>query len=306
MSAYRGMDEDPTSSGKREHVGETLAYPRPSVPGSCRYNLVLDLDLTLVYTCPVKAVCGSPQLLKQVKSMEKIWMCNGTLVSFFRPNVRASIAHLSQYFNIYVHTHGIKQYAERLVDALGIDKFCCGIKSRDTLASPVIEKSLLDLSLTGHDTFVVDDRTSVWRKEDRGVCIQVPPFQGCAEDTVMVRLASLMVQWTKSAARPHQSEVARAAAAWSSILSRPHEKQDITAAPLFPPTVQNVGSSSKLQQIRRSSSQEDQGNKESKLTYRLMATKQLGSKLRFPSLQPPPLTPVRDTTNLYDRNLKYP
>jgi hypothetical protein len=196
-----------------------------------KFNVVLDLDLTLVCTCPIKTVSSNAQLLRDLKQLDKIWLCGGTLVSLFRPHVRLYLQQIAEHFNVYVHTHGIRQYAEKLMEALGLTDISQGLKCRETMTSSVVEKSVADLGLSPANTIVIDDRASVWRKEERNIVIQVPPFHGSPEDSVLSRLSQLMVAWIRSGPNGTLPDLSRQIAHWCLLISNPVARTSSITSP---------------------------------------------------------------------------
>lgn len=105
---------------------------------------------------------------------------------YLRPKVEEFIDIVSQFFDIYIYTHGTTKYAHKVLDFLketmekqGLNFNVQGISSRNT--SHKSEKKLSKMLCQRSTSVIVDDNPNVWNVDDQKNILRVTPFL-CQED----------------------------------------------------------------------------------------------------------------------------
>jgi hypothetical protein len=82
---------------------------------SCRVNIILDLDNTLIHTISTLDLKKIPPQ-SQAKFRRQRWKQEEQLMTFERPHLQQFLTYLFSNFNVGVYTMGTKEYAKEIVD----------------------------------------------------------------------------------------------------------------------------------------------------------------------------------------------
>lgn len=150
-----------------------------------KLNLVLDLDETLVHTLAIK-----------LNNLEKIkdFSCNSNLllqyqdddfryIAFYRPYLFDFIKNMSQYYNLFIYTHGSKQYCTIIVNMIVALLEHNPFKHVQYRSENIPTfKYISVLSIDPHKTIIIDDCPYVWNHGQQNI-FSIKKFFGpeCSE-----------------------------------------------------------------------------------------------------------------------------
>jgi TFIIF-interacting CTD phosphatase-like protein len=154
-------------------------------PEERQFNLVLDLDQTLIHTIRttdydvVRFHCTSKNLLIHFVHESTDPTKNDThFLVFYRPGVFKFLEKMAQLFTIYIYTNAVSSYADKIIStihqSLGevIKKYYYRKQN-----SSYLQKHLKNITFFTDDTIIIDDRLDVWMEDVTNV-IRIIEFLG--------------------------------------------------------------------------------------------------------------------------------
>jgi hypothetical protein len=181
-------------------------------------NLIFDLDATMVH-CSQNLLhvypesdlnCSVHTIVLDENDVKSTWYIK------VRPYIVSCLETLGEYFNIYVYTHGLKQYALRICDLIhsGIEPLLLPkhilaredqqqAHRQDPTTTELYRKSLFAMNaflqqnqITLGNTLIFDDRLEVWESVDQCNVIPVPPFEATHDiiDNVFMQFTKQLMQ----------------------------------------------------------------------------------------------------------------
>lgn len=173
-----------------------------------KLRLVLDLDETLIHCIKIDKpkqdlmdIEGEEEQDEEVLYEERrVQLPKSTCLNhgifqlgeslfyvYLRPGVEEFLDTVSQFFDIYIYTHGTTKYAHKVLDFLketmntqGLNLNIQGISSRNT--SQKSEKKLSKMLCSRSTSVIVDDNPKVWNVDDQNNILRVTPFIGKEDD----------------------------------------------------------------------------------------------------------------------------
>jgi TFIIF-interacting CTD phosphatase-like protein len=157
--------------------------PEVSVSNSnTEYNLVLDLDETIIHTTHIKSSeliyhVDNPYYLAEFDSGPET---KGVI--YYRPGLVEFLKYCKLYFSIYIYTMANKSYTDivlsRLFDICDDDEIIKGVYCKDdfNLDYKDLGKTNLDIK----NTIIIDDRPNVWRNLNNVITISL--YKGIEDD----------------------------------------------------------------------------------------------------------------------------
>ncbi len=145
------------------------------------YNLILDLDQTLIHT----KVYNVSEFYEDITINEKK-LCDFTVnnychVVYTRKNLFSFLNSLKEHYNIYIYTDGTDVYALNIYDHLNkyVEDAIIGIISRNSkMSHKTLTLKTLDI-LPYFDilnTIIIDDRIDVWHRNSVGNLIKIKEY----------------------------------------------------------------------------------------------------------------------------------
>jgi len=154
-----------------------------------QFNLVLDLDQTLIHTIQtcdpevIKAHCMMKNMLIHFVHERPEPLQNVHFMVFYRPGVFKFLEEMSQICTLHIYTNAVLSYANKIINMIHASLGTAVIRSyyyRESMLD--LQKHLSKITSDPCDTIVIDDRLDVWL-EDMNNVIQIRPFLGPAGST---------------------------------------------------------------------------------------------------------------------------
>ena len=175
---------------------------------STKPNVLLDLDLTLVYSEPAEDF----DFVANKDKMDRIGHedMDGVYIIFQRPGLQTFLTYLFENFNVSVWTAASKDYALFIIDKIILKEpdrkldwiffsYHCDISKKHTGRSKSLSMLWDVYNIPGYskrDTVIIDDHIEVFDTQ-RGNCIIAEPFvfsnEGSEEDDYLDRLIPQLV-----------------------------------------------------------------------------------------------------------------
>lgn len=182
-----------------------------------KFNLVLDLDQTLIHTIlttdydVVRRYCTSKNLLVHfVNESQDPEKSDTHFLVFYRPGVLEFLEIMSQLFIIHIYTNAVSSYANRIISTIHQSLGSVVIKSYHYRPenSSYLQKHLSNITPFTNDTIVIDDRLDVWLEDMKNV-IRIREFLGPTgpspylEDVELYYLIPIIIKMREIAISEH-------------------------------------------------------------------------------------------------------
>jgi TFIIF-interacting CTD phosphatase-like protein len=148
---------------------------------SSEYNLVLDLDETLIHTTYI----NNDELIYHLDNPYFLTYFDAGPSTkgavYYRPGLFDFLQYCSMYFSLYIYTMANKSYTDIVIGKFGdyIDiNIIKGIYCKDDFE--INYKDLSKTNLEIKNTIILDDRPNVWRNLNN--VISIPLYKGIEDD----------------------------------------------------------------------------------------------------------------------------
>jgi len=153
--------------------------------------LVLDLDYTLVFSEIIEIEGKAPDFILDFGQ-------EGTIYTYVRPYLKDLFEYAFEHFNVAVWTSASKDYAEQVLQKLGILDKLYFVWYRDTIDSSFTTPVIKDLNKVSKAyavpmcsiLIVDDDISSACRNHDN--LVRINPYHGRKQDNELLRLVGYL------------------------------------------------------------------------------------------------------------------
>mmetsp|Transcript_8232 Transcript_8232/g.9309 ORF Transcript_8232/g.9309 Transcript_8232/m.9309 type:complete len:344 (-) Transcript_8232:37-1068(-) len=162
--------------------------------GNSKKHLMLDLDETLICSSPMHTTL--PKINVLIKHDGRTVMTLPNVV--MRPNLMQFLKSVEPFFNLNIFTAAEHDYAEAILNRLGIRDMICNLYPRSECQNihGVYVKDLSDLPFPACDTLLIDDMThQILNQPDQAILIR--PFYGDPYDDELMKLVPFLIELSK-------------------------------------------------------------------------------------------------------------